>query len=274
MPGHPVLVFVLLAFGWSWALELSARALDGTPSDALHLAAKFGPSLAGLAAAWLCGGRAELRALVSRVLRWRVAVGWYAFALFAPLALWMLANSYVVAARSFVDFDLAAFAMFFPLTVKHFALGGGLGEEIGWRGFLQSTLERRHGVVATSAAIGVIWGLWHAPVFLLPTAGRTGGAGLLALFTLLCMAYSLIFARILHGARDSVMIVALMHASTNAAERAVKDGFPNLHGEGLVPLIYGGFVIALGLAALVVQLPSAPQPCSDSSQPQPTSRPS
>ena len=48
-----------------------------------------------------------------------------------------------------------------PLLNLPFALG----EELGWRGFLEPELSRRwcrRGLFAT----GVIWGIWHAPVIL------------------------------------------------------------------------------------------------------------
>jgi CAAX protease family protein len=39
------------------------------------------------------------------------------------------------------------------------------GEELGWRGLLQTELEPL-GHVRSTLAIGVIWGIWHAPVIL------------------------------------------------------------------------------------------------------------
>lgn len=250
MSRHPVLVFVALAFGWSWSLELGGRALGGSAGEVLRVAAKFGPSLAGLAAAWLCGGRAELRALVSQALRWRVAPYWYLIAVLGPLLLWWVAFAYVAGVQRFTGFDPAGLALFPLLLARHFALGGGLGEELGWRGFLQSALERSRGVVAASLAIGAIWGLWHAPVFVLPTEGRTGGVVPLGLFTVLCMAYSLIFARVLHRARDSVLVVALLHASTNAAEKTMRTAVPSLADSPYTTLIYAGYVLFLAVAAL------------------------
>ena len=149
-PRHPLLVFVGIAFGWSWSLWLASRALGGTAGDALFGAAQLGPSLAGLAAAWLCGGRAELRALVSQALRWRVEPYWFAIALFGPILLWWIAFAYIAAVQPHSPVDPAGFAIFFPILAVQLAIGGGLGEELGWRGFLQSTLERRRGVVAAS----------------------------------------------------------------------------------------------------------------------------
>ncbi len=52
--------------------------------------------------------------------------------------------------------------------IAGFTLNGVLafGEEYGWRGFLWERLDGR-GPVGTIGIVGVLWGLWHAPVILL-----------------------------------------------------------------------------------------------------------
>jgi membrane protease YdiL (CAAX protease family) len=41
----------------------------------------------------------------------------------------------------------------------------GFGEELGWRGFLQRELVHL-GFWKSSICVGLIWGLWHAPLIL------------------------------------------------------------------------------------------------------------
>ncbi len=45
-------------------------------------------------------------------------------------------------------------------------VGPILGEEVGWRGFLEARLVERFGLDAGIVALGLIWGLWHLPVAL------------------------------------------------------------------------------------------------------------
>jgi membrane protease YdiL (CAAX protease family) len=40
------------------------------------------------------------------------------------------------------------------------------GEEIGWRGFIQSQAIERYGNKAGVVMLGLVWGFWHAPVAL------------------------------------------------------------------------------------------------------------
>jgi membrane protease YdiL (CAAX protease family) len=47
------------------------------------------------------------------------------------------------------------------------AVIGGIGEELGWRGFLQPALERRFGAFRGTLLVGLIWAYWHLPVNLM-----------------------------------------------------------------------------------------------------------
>ncbi len=38
---------------------------------------------------------------------------------------------------------------------------GAIGEELGWRSFLQPILERKNSVLISSIIVGLIWGMWH-----------------------------------------------------------------------------------------------------------------
>lgn len=51
-------------------------------------------------------------------------------------------------------------------------LGGGQ-EEFGWRGFAQDPLQDRYGIIKASLIIGVFWGFWHAPLWLIPGEGHS-----------------------------------------------------------------------------------------------------
>ncbi|MEU5534547.1 CPBP family intramembrane glutamic endopeptidase [Streptomyces sp. NPDC020362] len=50
------------------------------------------------------------------------------------------------------------------LLVALAQLVGACGEEIGWRCFLQPLLRTRFGPLASSVAVGLVWGLWHVQV--------------------------------------------------------------------------------------------------------------
>jgi len=39
------------------------------------------------------------------------------------------------------------------------------GEEFGWRGYAQPRLIRQFGLIAGLLALGIVWGLWHTPIY-------------------------------------------------------------------------------------------------------------
>ena len=49
---------------------------------------------------------------------------------------------------------------------------GPMGEELGWRGFVLRDLQKRHTGFASALVVGVIWGFWHTPLWVI--SGYTG----------------------------------------------------------------------------------------------------
>lgn len=87
------------------------------------------------------------------------------------------------------------------------------GEELGWRGFLQMELSSL-GFWRSSLLIGLIWGIWHAPIILQghnypqhPTLG-------VLMMTIFCLLLGPIFSYIRIKAR-SVVAAAVAHGSLN-----------------------------------------------------------
>ncbi len=93
-------------------------------------------------------------------------------------------------------------------------LGGSLGEEIGWRGFLLPELLRRMSPVAASVTLGVVWGLWHLPIDLY--AGF-GAEGLMAVVVRIIYALPLtmLFTWFYLRTKGSLLVAMLLHTSLN-----------------------------------------------------------
>ncbi len=56
---------------------------------------------------------------------------------------------------------------FFIIIQSVIASIGGLGEEIGWRGYLYPKMEKLFGTTKTIIFGGIIWGVWHYPAIYL-----------------------------------------------------------------------------------------------------------
>ena len=170
------MVFVVIAYAISWAIWLTGiLSIDGLTSledgrfAGFLLAGSFGPTIGALATAGLTGGRSSIVRLLKGVIlvrvNWRVYIVTFflmpviglAFYLVlgisAKIALWKIATTMIAL------IPLNAIVVGIILGV------GPLGEEMGWRGFLQSHLQGRAGPITVALIVGLVWAFWHLPVF-------------------------------------------------------------------------------------------------------------
>jgi uncharacterized protein len=230
---HPVVVFVVLAYGISWALwaPLIARGALVTPGGSVsHFPGFLGPIVAAFVVTALVDGTAGVRSLVgrmvlvSRPLR-RFAV--YAFSAAGFLGLALVATALAGGAPAAADFGrFSGLPMLpLPLLVLIVLAANGFGEETGWRGFALPRLQRRFGPLAGTIALAAIWAGWHVPSFWIIEGYRSMGPAMLAGgfgFGILCG--SIVLARVANRTAGSVLAVSLWHLCYNfgAATQAAR----------------------------------------------------
>jgi CAAX protease family protein len=233
---HPVPVYFAATFAISWGAALAAIGGSGgmrgtTPASdprfAYALIAMLaGPSVTGILLTMLVYGRTGLLELRSRMLKWRVAVAWYAVALStAPVLMTatLLALSFTSPAflPGIVTSDQAASILQIGLAV---GLSAGVFEELGWTGFATPTLRRRYRVAATGLIVGIWWSAWH----LLPNVWSSRAAsGELSISVFLASTAIGVFVGYLTAFRvlmvwvyehtESALVAMLMHASFTAS---------------------------------------------------------
>ena len=179
----------------------------------------FGPSLAAVFLVAHAGGRAGLRAWLVRCRKWPQGwgrgSGWIAPALLLPAALAALAAGlHVALAGSIGPSPVAGHA---GTTVVNFFLvlliGGPLGEELGWRGDALSALQEGLDWRMASLGLGLVWGVWHLPLFFI--AGTSQAHIPLVLFLLSVMAMSVLFAWLVGRCAGSAVVALLLHTAIN-----------------------------------------------------------
>jgi membrane protease YdiL (CAAX protease family) len=233
--------FFLLAFGFTWALQVPGVAVrlvygPGHGDALIPLAALgiFGPLVAAVTLTAHAEGRAGVRRLFAPLRQWRVHPGWYFAALFLPgllltagLALMRLAGR-------------GGPVTFFPaIAGVVLAIVISLAEEVGWRGYAQPRLEQRYGVFGASGVVGVLWMLWHIPMFL----GADVPLTLLPVMLLYFLGGSLLFAWIQRGTGGSLLLVVLAHVGAH-----LNNSHAALPGDTLPLLVSAVVYGALGLA--------------------------
>jgi len=238
---HPLLIFFILAFAFSWW---------GWPLYHAHMSPvpifSPGPCVAAFVVTALTAGRLGVRDLVQRMLRWRVGLRWYAVALALPALIAATAalfnTVFGATPRWPVQIDgWTDLALTFALNLLVPAFGGAW-EEPGWRGYLLPQLLPL-GQWPALLISGAIWGLWHAPII----AGGYNYPGFPILGIVEMCALTTAFALTQTALRiryRSVYLTSFFHASVNASGLGVIPMFV----LGVSPVV-GGITGVVGVAA-------------------------
>jgi len=167
--------YFILALGWSWLfwipVVLTGMDISVTPGIALFTIGIFGPAVSAILLTCLTGDKKERREYWSRLISFtRIGPRWYAIIiLIAPIYSVLAILSGLVIKGNIPAFDTAVRYVMHPLTIIPFAIVrmvyGPLPEELGWRGYALDRLQRKWNALVSSLVLGVIWAVWHTPMF-------------------------------------------------------------------------------------------------------------
>lgn len=229
---YPVLSFFVLAFLFSYGFGIIAAVLlvivlPESLQDHADVLAKFGPTFAGLYLAWKVSGSTGLRRLTASLFAFQVHIGWFAFALVLPfvvmgfsIVMYVLWGGEIYPER----LNLTVFyTVLLLIPVKTF-FGGGLGEELGWRGFALPQLQNHMSALQASLIIWVVWTVWHFPAFALDS-DRTGEMPIY-LFTIFVLSVTVLLTWVYNSTGGNLLIPVLFHASANASESLMEALVP------------------------------------------------
>ena len=175
-------LFFALTFVWTWSFWglaiLSQRPMGEFPVPLLVGLGGVGPMVAGIALTYLTRDKEYQREYWKRVFDVkRIRPGWLAVTLLTVPALtalavllnWLSGGTGVSLEPRFQSnllsiLPFAVFTLFF----------GPIPEELGWRGFALDGLQGKYNALASSLILGVLWTLWHAPLFFIPDSYQNG----------------------------------------------------------------------------------------------------
>jgi membrane protease YdiL (CAAX protease family) len=238
---HRLTTFFILAYALSWwAWILYALGLFPNP------VASFGPFLAAIVVLALTEGKAGLLGLFRRMVRWRIAPGWYAVALLLPavLAASATALNVVLGAQPPSAAQLGAWTG----IISTFAIVllipgvGGAWEEPGWRGYALPRLQSGRSALVASLILAALIAGWHLPLMV---AGQVHYSDIV-----LILAAVIVFNWVFNNAKGSVLIIMLMHAANNAVSGSffspMFSGADSIRQSWLLALVWAA------VAALVI----------------------
>jgi len=112
------------------------------------------------------------------------------------------------------------------------------GEEVRWRGYALPRMAARLGLARASLLLGVIWAVWHLPLFFIP-AGDTYGQSF-PVFLLQVTALSVAMAWLYWKTGGSLLLTMILHAAVNNT----KDIVPSVVPAATNPWTLSGSLVA------------------------------
>jgi membrane protease YdiL (CAAX protease family) len=203
--------------------------VQGVLPTGAALASALSASVAGIIMTAVENGRAGLKLMLSRLLIWRVGIGYWLFAflfLIPAVLLGSLLNPIFNGDPLSFNNLKPAFDIL-PMFISFFIVAG-LGQELGWTGFLTPRLQARYSALTSCVIRAVLGGLWHLPLFLysrlqhpaladFPYSGWIAQKGfLVAIGTMILMfllPWSIFYSWIFNNTRGSLLLVAVLHGS-------------------------------------------------------------
>jgi membrane protease YdiL (CAAX protease family) len=263
-----VAAFLLVCYAVNWAVVVPALRIQGGLPFGLRLWESLGTVVGVALAAFLVvaasEGRAGVRDLASRCVRWRVGARWYLVALLAvPVAILLAAT--VIYGAAPLHALARQWALLYTLLLPRLLVGivlFNVAEEIGWMGFLQARWQDRYGPLRASALVTVPFTLFHLPVFFVDN-GLMLALVFLPVYLVIHFGVRVVMAWLYNNTGRSVLLVGLFHSAFDATLPAANKVVP---GPGGTAALIGSGIVVLAAVVITVatrgRLSYAPKPAA------------
>jgi len=231
--------FFLLTFAYSWLIWIPS-VLDGLGlelpfnvaeySTVVVIIGAFAPLMAAITLVAGDGGWKGIKSFLGQALDFHIKPVYLILALVLPLVIHVIAHYLAYAVGLDVaqtlfptEISIAPVILAIPYFLLMLVIGGGQ-EEFGWRGYAQEPLQEKIGVIPASLVIGVIWGIWHLPLWFM--AGDLHSAYSFLAFVIMTTSISIMYAWLFNSSGKKLIVVMFFHAMNNTAAPLL----PFLHG--------------------------------------------
>ncbi len=234
--------FLAIAFGLTWSItalmfffpeEIKNVFGEVSMTNPLFVLAVYAPAIAAFSLVLYRAGFNGLKRFLSRLLLWRVSLIWYLFLLTGIPVLFysgaaLKGNLY----EQPIEFSLVPL-----LTALATTAVIGPVEEFGWRGVALPLLQQRFVPFWSGLILGIIWGIWHIPAFVIGGTPQSGWS--FAPFFIASVAVSLIVTPIFNASGGSILLPALFHFQLN------NPIFPDAHPYDTIFFVAAAIIVVI-----------------------------
>jgi membrane protease YdiL (CAAX protease family) len=243
-----VLVFVLIAFGYSWLFwipeALAAQNMWIPPAGlsnflSLNLGA-WGPLVAAIVTTYIYQKGAGVKELLKRGFMVRLGKWWWVILLAFPGLIGGALALSILFGDPTPEFVALAQPLGLPIAlIWIFFLGGPLQEEFGWRGYAFENLRSKYNALTSAVIAGLMWGLWHLPLFFIPRSEDYYNRPVWGLL-LTTILVGIILAWFYANTKGSIFAAMLGHTMFNWSNWV----FPALKSDSAALILFGLYFLA------------------------------
>ena len=247
---YPLISFFGMAILFSW-IAVSPILFNHTlPIEPFQILGGFaGPTLSAVIVIAVSQGRAGLAAFFKAYIQWRMGIIWWLVGLFGILIALNIVATAILGLSVLTELakNLGLFLVTYLITLIAGIILGPLWEEPGWRGFALPRLQERYSPLVGSIILGVLWAVWHAP-------GYAGGwmTSFFPALLVYCIGISIFMTWIYNHTRGSILLMILVHSSSNAAISVGAKILPTNLSAEMHDFVYSGWIPALTAAIIAI----------------------
>jgi len=233
-PAKEAYIFLGLTLALSWFVFWGPLALFKIPAISfvsnvrgpiwaiiLFIIGGFVPSLTALFLVWRKEGKTGIRSLLRRIVQFKLGWRWYGF----MLLIVVVGTAGLILINKLLghSFDGSLFitqlSSFLPLLIL-----GPLSEELGWRGYALERLQTRWNALTASLIIGVVWALWHLPLFFMMGTSQHELALPFVSFMIKVLATSILYTWIFNNTQKNLWSAIFFHWIWTYVSQVVDSG--------------------------------------------------
>ncbi|MEK9691049.1 MAG: CPBP family glutamic-type intramembrane protease [Pelagibacteraceae bacterium] len=228
MDNKKTYIFLLMTIIWSWTFWFIGLYLlkDEINQESIgkflifFFSGVYGPSISAIVTTFIFDGIEGVLNLLKKLFIWNVPLKNYLYIIILPTIFVIIGiGLYSIFIGDIGSFDLMAFVSI-PAVLWAGIYAGPLGEELGWRGFLLSELKKEQSNLKSAIIIGIIWFIWHIPLWWAPFGTLVSGESISFLpiitYFLMLICLSIIITWLVINSKGSVFVALLFHLSINA----------------------------------------------------------
>jgi len=151
-----------------------------------------------------------------------VPVRWWCMVLLTPVLLHLLGYFFLWFTKQefsiFIEPDLpfSSWVLYSVRSILFTLLIVGIGEEVGWRGWMLPRLLQKYNPLKSSIILGVVWGGWHLPLFF--NGFYSHGPESIIGYLLLGPVYAVLYTWLYIRTGGSLLLVIVLHTMMNSID--------------------------------------------------------